>query len=67
MAYRPNNSPTGSLLSTGGLVLALCLGSWWTATAVMAGDVAGTLARFAVSIAAGMYYLILMRAARTVR
>ncbi|MDH3296148.1 MAG: hypothetical protein OER95_17655 [Acidimicrobiia bacterium] len=66
MAVRPSSSPMGSLLSGSGLIVALCFGAWWTAMAVMAGDVGGTLARFAISVAAAMYYLILIRAARSI-
>jgi len=67
MAVRPNQPPMGSFLSTSGLILAVCLGAWWTAMAVADGDIGGTLARFAISIAVAMYYLILTRAARSVR
>lgn len=66
MAVRPTSSPTGSLLFTSGLVLAVCLGAWWTGMAVVAGDIGGTLARFAISIAVAMYYLMLTRAARSI-
>lgn len=57
----------GSVLSATGLIGALALGSWWTAMAVVDGDVGNTLARFLVSTALGLYYLMLTRASRTNR
>ena len=37
----------------------VALGAWWTAQAIMDGDPAGTLLRFALSAVAGVYYVVL--------
>jgi hypothetical protein len=47
-----------------GLLAAVSLGSWWTALAVVAGEPATVLLRFALSLGGGWYYLILYRLAR---
>lgn len=45
-------------------LVAVGLGSWWTARAVIDGDPAGTLLRFALSAVAGVYYMTLFRTSR---
>ena len=62
-----SQSPIGSVLASAGLVVALCFGAWWTGMAVMNGDVGGTLARFVISVGLGLYYLTLLRVARSPR
>lgn len=44
--------------------VAMALGSWWTAHAVVDGDPAGTLLRFVLSAVAATYYMTLFRTAR---
>ena len=60
-----SQSSVGSFLASVGLAVALCFGAWWTGRAVMSGDVGGTFARFVISVGVGLYYLILLRVARS--
>ncbi|MGI9597134.1 MAG: hypothetical protein ACR2QK_13300 [Acidimicrobiales bacterium] len=46
-----------------GLLVAVAVGSWWTALAVVDGSTVGVLVRFAASLAAGFYYLVMLRVA----
>ena len=57
-------SPAGSWMSAVGLLVAVGLGSIWTAMAVVDGSTWGTLVRFVASIVVGAYYLVLFRLAR---
>lgn len=49
------------LLAALGLLVAVTLGSWWTAVAVMDGLTIGVFIRFALSVAGGFYYLTMYR------
>jgi len=51
-------------LATLGLLAAVALGSWWTAQAVVDGSPGSVLLRFGLSLAGGLYYLVLHRVAR---
>ena len=54
-----------SALTTGaGLAVAVFAGSWFTAQAVLTGNLPGTFAWFVGSILLGTYYLYLHRMAR---
>ncbi len=46
-----------------GLLAAVAIGSLWTAAAVVDGSVASMLLRFAVSVGAAFYYLVMYRVA----
>lgn len=49
------------------LVGSACVGAWATASAVVDGDVAGTLVRFGAATVLGTYYFVLYRTARRQR
>lgn len=53
-----------ALLTTMGLLAAIALGSWWTGSAVAAGDPGATVLRFLLSLAGAWYYVVLYRVAR---
>ncbi len=57
------------LLSGVGLLVAVAAGSWWVADAVVSGAVTAVFLRFVTTVAAGFYYLVLLRVAtgRTLR
>lgn len=57
-------STTGSVISVFGLIAAVVLGAVWTGMAVLDGNVVATAARFVVAIGAGLFYVVLFRAAR---
>lgn len=56
--------PFESILAAAGLVAAVGLGAWWTAQAVVDGRPWAMVARFTVSVAAGVYYLLLLALSR---
>lgn len=57
-------SGAAQMLTTLGLLAAVAAGSVWTGLAVADGRTGAVLVRFAVSVAAAWYYLILHRVAR---
>jgi hypothetical protein len=52
-------------LSFAVMLLILAAGAYWTGLAVQSGNMVGTLTRFSAVAAAGAYYLLLFRTART--
>ena len=50
-----------TVMTVTGLAVAVLLGSFFTAQAVVAGDVPATLIRFVTSIGVGVFYLYLFR------
>jgi len=64
MAFSKLQTTAGVVISGLGLVAAVALGSVWTAMAVVDGNQAATAGRFLVAIATGLFYLVLLRAAR---
>ncbi len=65
MAAQELQSAVGSLIAGVGLTAALVLGAVWTAMAVVDGNVGATAVRFVAAIGAGLFYLMLLRAARS--
>jgi len=64
MAASPIQSPVASILSLLGFTAVLVLGAVWTALAVIDGEIGATLARFLVSIGAGVSWLTVQRVLR---
>lgn len=62
----PGDQPAAAAatLTAAGLLAAVVIGAWWTGAAIAAGDTAATVLRFALSLAAGWYYLVLYRVVR---
>lgn len=46
-----------------GLLVAVAVGAWWTATAVVDGNTTAVMMRLVVSVAGGFYYLTMYRVA----
>ncbi len=53
-----------SVMTLAGLAVSVLLGTWFTAEAVVSGDLTGTFVRFVASIAAGGYYWYLFNLSR---
>lgn len=53
-----------ALMTTMGLLAAIAIGSWWTGSAVAAGEPGATVFRFLLSLTGAWYYLVLYRVAR---
>lgn len=70
VAGRPSSPPTGNnvslatVMAVTGLAVAVLLGTWFTAQAVVAGDPTATFVRFAISMLGGWYYLYLYHLSR---
>lgn len=56
-----SSSRLAGLIARFGLAVALAAGAWWTAQAVVAGDVGSMLVRLVVSVMVGVYYLLMVR------
>ncbi len=63
MSRPGEQSIAAPVLAAVGLLVAVALGSWWTAQAVVEGLTIGVLLRFGASLAGGFYYLVLFRVA----
>ncbi len=63
MARPGDNSMAVVVAAATGLLVAVALGSWWTATAVVEGSTGAVLLRFVLSVAGGCYYLAVYRVA----
>jgi hypothetical protein len=62
--YRARQRRIDSFVAIVGLLAALGAGAWWTAQAVAAGRPWTMVARFALSVVAGVYYLALLTISR---
>lgn len=62
---RPTDQPQtrAGVLPGLGLLVAVALGSLWTAAAVVDGSATSVVLRFALSVAGGFYYLVMYRVA----
>lgn len=59
MQTKVSRVSVATAMTVAGLAVSVVLGSWLTATAVLAGDPTGTFVRFVGSVAAGLYYVYL--------
>ncbi len=62
--YQARQQGIDSFVAIVGLLASLGVGAWWTAQAVTDGRPWTMVARFAVSVAAGVYYLALLTLSR---
>lgn len=64
-----HGSNAALVLSGLGLLVAVAVGSWWIADAVVAGATGALLLRFGATVGIAFYYLVLLRVAtgRTLR
>lgn len=62
-------SNAATVLSGVGLLVAVAVGSWWIADAVVSGAIGAVMLRFGATVGMAFYYLVLLRVAtgRTLR